>query len=137
MPINPFRPAATPRCFALMAAAGAAALALSAAAHAQDNAYEFIAPPSKASNAIYALNNRTGEIRGCIYQRVEGQTIGEAVCYESGSGASAQGEGAYGLYANNLEKEGGVIRVNFATGAVAYCWIDFKGEQTVCTEQAE
>jgi len=135
MPIKSFRFAARARCLALMAGAGAAVLALSAA-QAQDNAYDFIAPPSKASNAIYALNSKTGEVRGCIYQRVEGQTIGEAVCYEAGSGAGAQGMGAYGLYANNLEKEGGVIRVNFLTGAVAYCWIDFKPKQTVCTAEA-
>lgn len=136
MPINSLRPVARPCRFGLMAGAVAAALALSAAARAQESSYEFMAPPSKASNAIYALDSQTGEIHGCIYQRAEEKTIGEAVCYASGSGAGAQGEGTYGLYTNNLETEGGVIRVNFDTGAVAYCWIDFKSDRTVCTAEA-
>lgn len=125
------------RRLALMGGAvGAVALALSAAAGAaQEALYEFISPPSKSSNAVFRLNSETGEVQGCVYRRVEGRDIGEAVCYPSGDGATAQGEGAYGLHANNLEKEGGVIRVNFTTGAVSYCWVDFGAERTVCTQQ--
>lgn len=140
MPNHQLSPAAAPRRRALLAGAAAAALAFGAAAgHAQDaeSVYHFISPPSASSNAVYRLNASTGEIQGCVYQRVEGRSIGETVCYASGSGAEAQGEGAYALHASNLEKESGVIRVDQATGAIAYCWVDFKGEQTVCTEAAE
>jgi hypothetical protein len=138
MPIDPPSAAAALRRRALLAAAGAVALALgSAAGHAQDGLYEFISPPSASSNAVYRLNSQTGEIQGCVYQRVEGRAIGRTICYAPGSGAEAQGEGVYALHASNLEKESGVVRVELTTGAIAYCWVDFKGEQTVCTEQSE
>jgi len=138
MPIDPLSAAATLRRHALLTGAGAVALALgSAAGHAQDGLYEFISPPSTSSNAVYRLNSETGEIQGCIYERVEGRAIGQTVCYAPGSGAEAPGGGLYALHASNLEKESGVVRVNLATGGVAFCWIDFKGEQTVCTEQVE
>src|SRR5918997_823279 len=109
---------------AVMAAAG------SAPGHAAP--FDFVPAPQTDLNRIYRIDRFTGEISSCQYGLQEG-TVGTTLCYGAGEGAGPQPPAGYGLVASRHEREGGVFRVNYRTGAMSVCYVF--DERVVCTPQ--
>ena len=78
--------------------------------------YDFVPAPQTDLNRIYRIDRITGEVSSCQYGLQEG-TIGVTLCFSAGDGAGPQTPGEYGLVASRHEREGGVFRVNYRTGA--------------------
>ena len=124
-PIRRFRIAAA---FASVAAAG-----LLGAEAARANNFDFLAAPEIELNIIYRVDKATGEVGACQYGDKEG-TIGVTLCYPPGQGARAQAPSAYGLIASRHEREAGVFRVDYRTGAMSICYV--LKQEVVCTPPA-
>ena len=92
--------------------------------------YEFLAAPETDLNRVYRLDRATGEIGACQYGLKEG-TVGVALCYPPGEGATAQQSSEYALVASRHEREGGVFRVDLRTGLMSICYV--LNDSVVCT----
>ncbi len=119
-----------PGCAAVVALAVGGMLAPVAA---MANNYEFLAAPEIELNIIYRVDRATGEVGACQYGDKEG-TIGVTLCYPSGQGAKAQNPSAYGLISSRHEREAGVFRVDYRTGAMSVCYV--LKQEVVCTPPA-
>jgi hypothetical protein len=95
--------------------------------------FEFLAAPEIELNIIYRVDKATGEVGACQYGDKEG-TIGVTLCYPSGQGAKGQTPSAYGLIASRHEREAGVFRVDYRTGAMSICYV--LKQEVVCTPPA-
>jgi hypothetical protein len=96
--------------------------------------FEFLAAPEITLNRVYRINRSTGEISACQYGLKEGnqgESLGETLCYPSGTGAGPQGPGEYGMVTSRHTKESGVFRVNKSTGKMSICFV--LEDKVVCT----
>ncbi|MFN3892720.1 MAG: hypothetical protein ACK4MV_20170 [Beijerinckiaceae bacterium] len=116
---------------ARIALLGACGSLVSAAASA--DSFEFLAAPEIELNIIYRVDKATGEVGACQYGDKEG-TIGVTLCYPAGQGAKAQTPSRYGLVASRHEREAGVFRVDYRTGAMSICYV--LKQEVVCTPPA-
>lgn len=116
-----------------VAAATVAAAALLGAGAARANNFDFLAAPEIELNIIYRVDKVTGEVGACQYGDKEG-TIGVTLCYPPGQGAKPQAPSAYGLIASRHEREAGVFRVDYRTGAMSICYV--LKQEVVCTPPA-
>jgi hypothetical protein len=116
----------------LKAASLAALMILGAASGGNAAPYDFVPAPQTDLNRIYRIDRVTGEVSSCQYGLQEG-TVGATLCFGAGEGAGAQIPGEYGLVASRHEREGGVFRVNYRTGAMSICYVF--DEKVVCTPQ--
>jgi hypothetical protein len=92
--------------------------------------YEFLAAPQTDLNRVYRVDRLTGEMTACQYGPKEG-TFGRTVCFGPGEGARAQDPSDFGLIASRHEREAGVFRVDYRTGAISICYV-FE-DKVVCT----
>lgn len=92
--------------------------------------YEFLAAPQTDLNRVYRVDKLTGEMTACQYGPKEG-TFGRTVCFSPGEGARAQDPSDFGLVASRHEREAGVFRVDYRTGAISICYV-FE-DKVVCT----
>jgi hypothetical protein len=103
---------------------------LAAAPPAVARNYEFLAAPQTDLNRVYRVDRVTGEMTACQYGPKEG-TFGVTVCFGPGEGAGRQDPSDFGLVASRHEREAGVFRVDFRTGATSVCYV-FE-DKVVCT----
>ena len=92
--------------------------------------FEFLAAPQTDLNRVYRVDRLSGEMTACQYGPKEG-TFGRTICFGPGEGARAQDPSDFGLIASRHEREAGVFRVDYRTGAVSICYV-FE-DQVVCT----
>lgn len=92
--------------------------------------FDFVPSPQTDLNRIYRIDRVTGEIGACQYGLQE-NSIGVTLCFPSGEGAGRQEPSTYGLVASRHEREGGVFRVDYRSGAMSICYV-FE-EKVVCT----
>lgn len=92
--------------------------------------FEFLAAPQVTLNRVYRIDRLTGQVSACQYG-LKDNTVGETLCYPSGTGAEAQAPGEYGLVSSRHEKESGVFRVNRRTGQMSICFV--LEDKVVCT----
>ena len=92
--------------------------------------YDFVPSPQTDLNRVYRIDRVTGEVSSCQYGLQEG-TVGVTLCFGAGEGAGPQAPAEYGLVASRHEREGGIFRVNYRTGAMSVCYV-FE-EKVVCT----
>ncbi len=116
-----------------LAAAFIAGVSLLAPIVAAAGSFDFLAAPEIELNIIYRVDKATGEVGACQYGDKEG-TIGVTLCYPSGQGAKAQTPSAFGLIASRHEREAGVFRVDYRTGAMSICYV--LKQEVVCTPPA-
>ncbi len=88
-----------------------------------ETGYSFAAPPSAEANRIYGVNQRTGEMSVCQFERPDGNMVGITRCFPKGEGAGAQAEGDYALVPTHYAGETGIFRVNRATGEMSICYV--------------
>jgi hypothetical protein len=92
--------------------------------------FNFVPSPQTDLNRIYRIDRVTGEIGACQYGLQE-NSIGVTLCFPAGEGAGRQEPSSYGLVASRHEREGGVFRVDYRSGAMSICYV-FE-EKVVCT----
>ncbi len=92
--------------------------------------YEFLAAPQTDLNRVYRVDRLTGEMSACQYGPKEG-TFGVTVCFGPGDGAVRQEPSEFGLITSRHEREAGVFRVDYRTGAMSICYV-FE-DKVVCT----
>lgn len=92
--------------------------------------FDFVPSPQTDLNRIYRIDRVTGEIGACQYGLQE-NSIGVTLCFPAGEGAGRQEPSTYGLVASRHEREGGVFRVDYRSGAMSICYV-FE-EKVVCT----
>ncbi|HEX2727104.1 MAG TPA: hypothetical protein VHN20_14890 [Beijerinckiaceae bacterium] len=115
--------------------AGAGAIiaaSLSASPPVLASSYDFVPAPQTDLNRIYRVDRVTGEVISCQYGLQEG-SVGATLCFAAGEGAGPQAPAEYGLVSSRHEREGGVFRVNYRTGAMSVCYVF--DERVVCTPQ--
>jgi hypothetical protein len=92
--------------------------------------FNFVPSPQTDLNRIYRIDRVTGEIGACQYGLQE-NSVGVTLCFPAGEGAGRQEPSSYGLVASRHEREGGVFRVDYRSGAMSICYV-FE-EKVVCT----
>ncbi len=122
-----------------------ASLAIASAGAASAAQFEFLAAPEIDLSLVYRLDKLTGDVIACQFAHNPGKTevepgaFGITNCYRSGEGATKQEPGDYGLVATRHEREGGVFRVEYRTGALSVCYVYFQrekqGDHEVITDQ--
>ncbi|WP_029349390.1 hypothetical protein [Bosea sp. 117] len=124
--------------------AAAVLLLGSAAAHAQQAAFQFEAPPSAQANRVYSVNAVTGEISACQFERPEGNLVGVTRCFTRDPSAGPQKNGRYELRSTRYSGETGVFRVNIISGEMSVCYVRDMPKSgggvepaVVCTPQAK
>ena len=104
--------------------------------------YEFLAAPQINLSLVYRLDKLTGDVIACQFAHNPGRSdvgpgaFGVTNCYRGGDGATKQEPSDYGLYATRHEQEGGVFRVDYRTGALSICYLDFQARSRAITRRS-